>query len=982
MNNRLDMLARKTLFGFSLAMICGGFTACTDDYDLDDEGNYPSWMGGSIYQTLKNPGSLESSGSKMLTGTFNTYLRLIDDLKKTDDMDRTGSVTVFPANDEAFERFFAHNAWNVHSYEELTEGMKRQLLYTSMLNNALLVEMLSNVSRDATSVNQGMALKHETSADPTDAMVFMQGEASMPANNPYWTKYYDKGINVVADGTSPQMVHFTKEYMVNNGITYIGKDGIPSDFEVITGTPYDNDKGSAYIFRNKIINPDVTCKNGYIHQMQDVLVPPGNMAEVIRTNGESNMFSRMMERFSVPYPNNTITRTYNDNAVLTGAATIDTIFEKRYFSQRSQNNAKFIIVPGSVNEPAPASLNFDPGWNAYNDGVSNSDAKSNIAAIFVPTDDAIWQFFKPGGQGEFLITQYGKLPNTQENLGVNLDSIPLDNVESIINNLMQSSFKNSVPSKFNNVMDEAMDPMGLTLDVINKGADGTFDVKIANNGVIYMLNTMFAPPSLICVAAPVKLSDNMKVMAEAVYDGQRHTALGLNQNFYVYLLAMSANYAFFIPTDDAFERYYIDPGYLNEDQPRALKFKASAKSPFITCEAYTYNKETGEIGSLIGEVEKAEFNPMLIDILNYHTVVLGKGEVLGGQKYYKTKHGGAISINFAGDSLVMGGQQINNHISDAYKAIAASKITRTYNQANGHSYAINRVIQPPFESVYSVLKDTKVGGENCFSEFYQLCTDLDMDDIMRFASDKLGQNNATTKKPNLLAYHPFVTGGLDQNVNYFKSYNYTVYAPDNTAMREAYSRGLPKWSDIKKLYDQYNDQLQAIKDGDDVSATVKAEVQAARDKALAMVNEINSFVRYHFQDNSVYADKTVKGGNYPTACTDTLGLSVNLKVNGGNGKLYVTDKKGETITIDANSSQHVSNKMTRDYVFNRTQNNVTGKITKNMTTSSFAVVHQISKPLSTHTSDRYDAMWSGAGARKRLANYRKQFEEKLYKRYQ
>ena len=30
--------------------------------------------------------------------------------------------------------------------------------------------------------------------------------------------------------------------------------------------------------------------------------------------------------------------------------------------------------------------------------------------------------------------------------------------------------------------------------------------------------------------------------------------------------------------------------------------------------------------------------------------------------------------------------------------------------------------------------------------------------------------------------------------------------------------------------------------------------------ALAMVEEINSFIRYHLQDNSVYADKTVDNG--------------------------------------------------------------------------------------------------------------------------
>ena len=545
---------------------------------------------------------------------------------------------------------------------------------------------------------------------------------------------------------------------------------------------------------------------------------------------------------------------------------------------------------------------------------------------------------------------------------------------------MQPSFKNSVPSKFNNVMDEAMDPMGLTFDVLNKNSDNTYDVKIANNGAVYMLNTMFAPPSLICVAAPVKLSDDMKVMREAVYDGQTHTALSLNQNFYVYLLAMSANYAFFIPNDEAFTRYYIDPSYLNEESPRALLFTPLTKSPYIKCEAYSYDKATGNIGELIGEVSKTEFASQLVDILNYHTVVLNKDEVMGVNKYYKTKHGGAICIDFTTDSLAMAGQQVDYRMN-GYQPRPASKITKTYNQANGKSYAIDHVIQAPFESVYSVVKDSEKDGEKCFSEFYNLCTDGDMDDIMRFASDFLASNNETTNKPNLLAYHPFVSGGIDMNVNYFKSYNYTVYLPDNTAMQNAYNRGLPKWSDIKKIYDQYNDTLQAIQAGAETSTEFKNTLQAARDKALAMVEEINDFVRYHFQDNSIYADQTVKGGDYPTACADSLGLSQTIKVSGGSGVITITDKQGQTITIKANDSQKLVNKMTRDYVFSRTSNSTTGQITKKLTTSSFAAVHQISTPLCTHSSGRYDALWTGAGARKRLANFRKQYESRLYKRY-
>ena len=65
---------------------------------LVPEGTKPEWLGESIYEDLR-------SGTH-LTGTFNTYLRLVDDLEYAEVLTKTGSKTVFPANDEAFDRFF------------------------------------------------------------------------------------------------------------------------------------------------------------------------------------------------------------------------------------------------------------------------------------------------------------------------------------------------------------------------------------------------------------------------------------------------------------------------------------------------------------------------------------------------------------------------------------------------------------------------------------------------------------------------------------------------------------------------------------------------------------------------------------------------------------------------------------------------------------------------------------------------------------
>lgn len=997
MNNHFTELAKETLAGVCLAIVCGGFTGCKDEYELDDEGNYPSWLGGSIYETLNNPSMVESNGNSKLTGSFSNYVRLIDDLGYAETMSKTGSKTVFPANDEAFERFFANNSWNVKGYDDLTTAMKKQLLDASMLDNTLLVEMLSNIPNGSTSVMQGQALKHQTSVSVIDTISYWKKQESMPANNSYWTKYVNKGIHFVMDGTRPMMVHFTEEQMTTNAITTQGEN---SDFEVITGSPYSAADHSAYIFRNKIIGPDITCKNGYIHQMQDVLVPPGNLAQLIRNNGESNLFSRMLDRFCAPFSNMGITKNYNDYAQANSLAQIDTIFEMRYmshYSQRSELNKD----PDGIT--FPELLPYDPGWNNYDNGTGE-DSYKDIAAMFVPTDDALANFFLPGGEGEFLINQFGKQANTRANLPENIDSIPLKNINQLVSNLMKKSFVNTVPSKFGHVMDEASDPMGLSLDVINKNADGTYDVKIANNGVAYMLNTMFAPPSLVAVSAPVTLKDNMRVMNELVYDGKSRHPINLGLNYYAYLLAMSANYAFFIPTDEAFKSYYIDPASLKSDQPKALKFYFQDTYPYIYYDVYKYDPNTQIVGDPIStnvkiripvtgkedessDNTKSTYMSQLIDILNYHTIVLNNGETLGanGNKYYKTKHGGAIYYNHGTTTLnnsegkiiyeggtVTGGAPINGDL-------VLPTITEVENKKNGVAYSIDHIIQAPQQSVLDVLeKNTQ------FSEFLKLCNwtvdtsdeDFKISDIMEFASDKMVRTSSITGKQGMDAYRTFLAkGGLTNNVNYFNSYNYTVFAPNNDAMQKAYDLGLPTWNDLKTLFDQWGEQWKTEK----AAGSYSDEVKAARNKALLMIEEINNFVRYHFQDNSVFADKVVETGDFPTASSDTLGIRQKLNISGGGDQLVVKDRLGQTVTINANDASHLSNQLTRDYVFSSSNA---------ISTSSFATVHEISTPLSTHVNrgdgkdnGRYDFAWTGASAAARMQYYRKQFEDYLWKRY-
>ncbi len=939
---------KKLILFLSLALT-GAMTSCVEKYEEVDADSKPEWLHGSIYEELKNP----SSGTRGLQGTFSNYVRLIDDLGESETLNRTGSKTIFPANDEAFARFYQDNLWGVKQYEDLTLPQKKLLLYSSMIDNALLTGMLSNVSGGSSTVERGRAMKHETNMSVTDSITYRVGKENMPANNKYWTKYYTKGVHLVEDATVPMMVHLTREQMLNNGITVNGEG---SDFHILTGSVYDENSASVYIFDNKVVVPDVTCMNGYVHQLENVLVPPGNLAQVIRNNPEASYYSRVLDYFSAPYYHPNTTKLYNDWAQLNGEPLIDSIFQTRYFN--SQRDQEIQVDPNG--NAVKNLLPFNPGWNQYvpastNVGSSGVDKSlSEIATAFVPDDKAFEDFFLNDGLGEYLIDIYGVHKgeaNTKENLAENLDSLFARKPEvltTFLKNLLRERFSENVPSKFHTIVSDAAEDMGMKLELVKTTADGRYDIRMANNGVVYMLNTMVAPDEYTAVLAPSSTYPDLSVMNWAVQD---RAVLGLD--FKYYLLAMSANYAFFIPDDEAFlNSYYVDPVSLGKGKGKAeaIQFYYDTRSttPTLVAQKYYYDAETNELGEkIVGTVTPAAVADQLADILNYHTVVLPrKGDKIGdnGNKYYKTKHGGTIMItgNTVG-AKVMSGAQIDNNYNDGKPAPV---IDTVYNQKNGHAYRINRVIEAPRNSVNKVLElrsDMSVYGDDRFSEFYQLCNGFSSMELLEWAGIS-GDIDPKTQKTEQDRYIVFTnTRGsgtnaveracLDYNVKFFNTYNYTLYAPNNAAMQRAYADGLPNWLQVQALFDAYVERHEESGENEDTEEDI-----AAKAKAKKMIDMMNSFVRHHFQAVSVYADNVVEGASYQTMLTDELGVAEEIRVSGGGNKLIVNGvgKDGKDVVVDANNPLTLVNKMARDYWFDKAREQAT-----EIYTSSFCVVHEI-----------------------------------------
>lgn len=195
---------RKLLMKWPAMMLATA--ALLQSCEKTDLEGQPEWLGNSIYEWLEEEGN------------FKNTLKLIDDLNYADVLKQTGSKTLFVADDNAFKEWYQNNSWNVDSYGRLSLAQKKLLLYSAMVNNAYLVELLSNVESSPDPL-EGLCMRRESSASEYDSVARML-PAQMPKTS-YWDVHRHKkeGIVLLKDNHSQPMIHFLPRFMQMNNIT-------------------------------------------------------------------------------------------------------------------------------------------------------------------------------------------------------------------------------------------------------------------------------------------------------------------------------------------------------------------------------------------------------------------------------------------------------------------------------------------------------------------------------------------------------------------------------------------------------------------------------------------------------------------------------------------------------------------------------------------------------------------------------------------
>jgi uncharacterized surface protein with fasciclin (FAS1) repeats len=827
----------------SYAILCPllifSFTSCEDylqgsNRNKDEE---PEWLNDNIYDFLKKE------------GRFTNYVRMIDAVedengsKYSEILQKTGSKTLFVATDEAFNAFYAGNPYGIHRFEDFSPAMCREILFSGMLDNTYLLEMLSNVA--GTPPVPGQAMRRTTSWSVVDSIPF-EKNADLPIS-PYWNRFREQeGVYLMKDNTDYTMVHFLTPQMKAQGIT-------SSDFEFIIGSPLQ--EGDAYIFDARVIEKDITCQNGYVNVLEKLLLPHDNMAEFIRKEPKASLFNRFIERFSAPYYDDLTTKRYREMH----PEFRDSIFVKRFFNAQDVDAAKVVADPNNI--PVTATLSFDPGRNSYWSYNNSAALYTDMAAIFVPSNEALNNYFEHG-VGAFLKTRYGSW-----------DKVPDDVLSLLINNHMRTSFLASIPSRFNAMEDKMGTVLGVQTADIEK-------IHIAGNGIVYLTNKVYPPTEYASVMAPVFTSDNATIFTWAIK----------KYRFDLYLLSMEKGifYSFLVPGDDVFNNY-INPVSVGQGEPQRWKFWINTRSNQVNATVYDLNGDSVLVPAIINP---SVIESHLMDILDNHIIV---GNIEDGKHFYQTKGGATIKVDGKGLGMsIRGGANLEQ--DENIKAL------NRYEMTNGVTYFLNGVAQAPLRSVFEIMRTTPE-----YKAFFDLCEDAKEYTV---GTKKYAGTIFNNEKDYI---------GTTPNVSFFNTYNYTIYIPENKAIENAIAKGeIKTWEEI--------DAMKANPETDPLEIALEAQ-------------KLYDFLRYHFQDNSVYISGE-KIGPERTFDTATRRPGTNkfyqLSLSGNGDDLQITTANGEKTFVETGDPR-LFNVMARDYKFNGEDIQRVSSIA----TSSYAVIHQI-----------------------------------------
>lgn len=841
-------------------------------------------------------------------GNYTTYLRLIDSFagiqrafknEITDDerkyMGSFDTLTVFAPNDEAFDRFFAHNAWTdeqgnaISSYEQLSDSQKLSLIYMSYIPGFVTANSL-HASKSVRgylrlySYDRQFNLvpyKHTGGTDintfPPDSYSYFDyaKELNQHIVDGVWIGYGTIGDYTGALAYRGGTMIWNDDYWQYNGLSH--------DDLVFIGAADTEGSEHITIGNAHITQPNQRCKNGYLNLVDEVVVPQPNLMCALaqaRWGGKCSLASSLVQRFNYLKYDAEYSDIYN---------------------------------------------HIDSAWTVRNSLLDRvSTTTTQTPAIILPTDEAL---------KAFLLTTDNPLRSfgiNQNNYYTMLMSLPREVLQPFVKEWFRTSFTDVLPSRYSNMRSAKGHQLlaGVTTPEAYKLA--VQQVIPAADGIIVVVDAVPNAEDLRNELTFVKLAGQVAgaaLTANDRYDGKRSTSpFSTDYQREMY----NKPFTMFVPTDEGLKQYgLVDPISMasnNRVSWRYWSLTPDSISSNGTCQIavaarayrYDYNKvrntETDRPLSAMYSSNANEncanvnYGPtkrqLLTDMLDQHIVLQDVNSLLNTPRHwYLSRSGMPIYMKEHTNTniVVNGGMQIDLNEKDA-----ADKHDCTLQfvgqNSTGTSVFIDRPMQPTTQNVYQRLQ-----SNDAFSMFFDCANALNGAYDLKNQLFDIETSEALNRKYTIFAdfsgsYARYGNANT-MLVNFFHNFNYTIFVPTNEGMRKAIAEGLPTIESIEQFVEESLDDNGQLPDD-------------KREQAQARYLTLLNFLKYHFCDKSYFLEPDLESGEIEqttTACIDASNQqALTADINSGNGMLMVRDASNRYKTVKPD----LANIIARDAEFN------------------------------------------------------------------
>ncbi|MFL9482778.1 fasciclin domain-containing protein [Chitinophagaceae bacterium LWZ2-11] len=449
-------MKKNIIVALTFISCCVIITSCRKKA-FDEYYGRPDNLAQPIYQQLQ------------AKGNFTNLLACIDKAKYKDILSAAGYWTIFAPNDKAFQKFFTDRG--IAGVDQIDSGTAAKIVTYCLVYNAFPKAKIGDYQSSAGWV-PSMAFKRRTAYYTgfyKDTTIAGKAVTAIAANR-------NAGY-VVGDNNNKYIPYFVDNFVAKKGIT-------SSDYTYFYPT-------SSYTGFNvmdaSVVTPDIVAENGYVHEIDRVLMPLPSIDQYLASNPQYSEFKKLFDKYMVSF--NLSNDATNKYKLLTGAN--DNVYLKMF-------NAGLAYSPNNENYLK----------------LQDNDGQSDGWTMFAPTNQVLLDYIN-----SVLLENYKSL-----------DVIPQ---QVIIDFLNAHLYQTSVwPSKFAVTNNFQAEPptMNSTSDIVDK--------KILSNGFFYGTSKVQQANVFRTVYGRAYLDPNYSLMTRA-----------LDQNYRYVISVPSLRYTIFMMSD-------------------------------------------------------------------------------------------------------------------------------------------------------------------------------------------------------------------------------------------------------------------------------------------------------------------------------------------------------------------------------------------------------------------------------------------------